>query len=261
MRTPRPDGGCHQCCTSPSTNCRAAPPRACARAQIAGRAWRAPSRPAAGRGSRTRRRTDSSRRAPRAGSRASDRGASGSASRRTPSGVRTWTAPRRDSHCSVTALRAVSTCAGSRYARDQRGASSRPPWPRRKMDVRAARRARDRCAPAAPRTDRAQRERCSRGRCAEGPRAARGSRAGPGTRRGQPSARGAFRSPPRMRRGPRSPCSRGCAPGALPIRVELRDDEHLSRRRASRRAPTRRSRWRSRGGGDRDDSSPGAGRS
>ena len=33
VRTPRPDGGCHQCCTSPSTNCRAAARRSCSRAR------------------------------------------------------------------------------------------------------------------------------------------------------------------------------------------------------------------------------------
>ena len=32
VRTPRPAGGCHQCCTSPSTNCRAAARRRCSRA-------------------------------------------------------------------------------------------------------------------------------------------------------------------------------------------------------------------------------------
>ena len=37
VRTPRPAGGCHQCCTSPSTNCRAAARRICA-AGLAGRA-------------------------------------------------------------------------------------------------------------------------------------------------------------------------------------------------------------------------------
>ena len=33
MRTPRPVGGCHQCWTSPSTNCRAAARRRCSRAR------------------------------------------------------------------------------------------------------------------------------------------------------------------------------------------------------------------------------------
>ena len=32
VRTPRPDGGCHQCWTSPSTNCRAAARSRCSRA-------------------------------------------------------------------------------------------------------------------------------------------------------------------------------------------------------------------------------------
>ena len=32
VRTPRPDGGCHQCCTSPSTNCWAAARSRCSRA-------------------------------------------------------------------------------------------------------------------------------------------------------------------------------------------------------------------------------------
>ena len=35
MRTPRPDGGCHQCCTSPSTNCRAAARSICVACHVA----------------------------------------------------------------------------------------------------------------------------------------------------------------------------------------------------------------------------------
>src|SRR5690348_17972207 len=33
VRTPRPEGGCHQCCTSPSRNCRLAARSSCARAR------------------------------------------------------------------------------------------------------------------------------------------------------------------------------------------------------------------------------------
>ena len=51
--------------------------------------------------------------------------------------------------------------------------------------------------------------RCSRGRCARSAAGACGSRAGRGTRRGRRSGRAACRSPPRTRRGRRSPSFHG----------------------------------------------------
>ena len=66
VRTPRPAGGCHQCCTSPSTNCRP-PPAGFAPASPPGRRRPGPSRPAADRGSRRRRPTGRTPTGPRGG--------------------------------------------------------------------------------------------------------------------------------------------------------------------------------------------------
>ena len=76
---PGPEVGSHQCCTSPSTNWRAAARSRCVRASP--RAWRssAPCRPGAGRGSRRRRSPGRTPSAPRCGRPASGRAASRSA--------------------------------------------------------------------------------------------------------------------------------------------------------------------------------------
>ena len=60
-RRPRPLGSCHQCWTSPSTNCRPAARSRCVAREVGPREQQAPSRPAADRGSRRRRRAGSSR--------------------------------------------------------------------------------------------------------------------------------------------------------------------------------------------------------
>jgi hypothetical protein len=81
VRTPRPAGGCHQCCTSPSRNWRAAARSRCSRVRAGCGVDQCEARPAAGRGNRRRRRTGRIPCVPRAGSSASGTGASRSPSR------------------------------------------------------------------------------------------------------------------------------------------------------------------------------------
>ena len=78
LRTPAPEGRCHQCCTSPSVNCRDAARKISSRAIPAPRSRAEPAHPATGLENHTRRSIDTTRNVPKCGSSALDRAASDS---------------------------------------------------------------------------------------------------------------------------------------------------------------------------------------
>ena len=234
---PRPDAGSHQCCTSPSANCRAAARSRCSRVELRLRRPRAPCRPGAGRGSRRRRSPGRRPSAPRPGRRASGRAASGSAGcRGTRSGVFTCTAPRTSSQ------RARHRAEAPR--RDRRSGSARsarappPPSPpgrggRRSRRARSAAARAGACsAPQGSRPrrpgSRAARRRASAAGSVERAVAAEelGAVAGPGD--------AAARRGPRTRPARRTRRSTDCARAALPSPRRSRSRRTAPRRRGRR---------------------------
>ena len=217
------------------------------RAAVPARRARAPSHPAAGRGSRTRRRTGSSRCAPTCGRRGSGRAAS------------RWPARRAPGRASAPARRRASAASARAPRRARR---ARLPVPRKRWTSargigrvaaqrRGGRSSRAASPSASSNGDLERRARIQR-RAEPARTVARGA-APPDARRLPLRPRNSLRSPlmPRLGSSTSKNATRSGnsvlyalrANSAPLCRVELGDHVHRGLRRAGRRAPTRRSRW------------------
>ncbi len=243
MRTPWPDGGSHQCCTSPSTNCRAAARSRCSRVS---RRLRHRERhhvlqlvaEAVGAARLVERRA----RPDPAGQRLVEQPAVQQDVHRP---IRRLHLHRAEDVVPVLGHRAQDRVEiGAAVARRPRPAPRLASPPRRgRRRSRPRRSARARSAPAARRRDRDRRRRGWR--AAPGQPARPGDRAcrcGRGTPSGRPSRTPAGRRGRRTPRDRRTRCSRGCARASRRCPDRSRSRRTAPRRRGRCRAPTPRRR-------------------